>query len=210
MSKISPATDPVLERVRALVAPLCAAHGVDLVSLVWAGRTLRITIERRNAGEREDPAATSGWGVTLEDCAELSRDASRAFDEQGEDFIPGSYSLEVSSPGLERDLYGEADFRRFIGFPARVKLSKPAPDGQRLLRGSIESLTTSPTGSVELGMRVDKKLVVVPFDAVTEANLVYELPASPSVRKGASSAERAGRGAARPKKERRRASQKGA
>lgn len=201
------ASDPVIERVRALVAPLCVAHGVDLVSLGWAaGRTLRLTIERRPEGP-EDPNAQSGWGVTLDDCAELSRDVSRALDT--DDVVPGSYSLEVSSPGLERELEGEADFRRFTGFLAKVKLSKPALDGQRLLRGTIVSLKGEGDATF-LQMRVDNKDITVPFESVTSANLVYELPGSTQkggARKGG------GSGPSRSKQARRRDSrnsQKGA
>ncbi|MBL9022181.1 MAG: ribosome maturation factor RimP [Myxococcales bacterium] len=193
MPKSPPVTsDPVLDRVLALVAPLCVAHGVDLVSLIWApARTLRLTIERRSEGP-EDPNAQTGWGVSLDDCAELSRDVSRALD--AEDFIPGHYSLEVSSPGLERDLDGEADFRRFVGFLAKVKLSRPAPDGQRLLRGTILSLT-GPEGSAALSMRVDNKDITVPFDSVTSANLVYELPSnSPKAPRKAGGSDRRGSG----------------
>ena len=197
-------SDPLLERFQALVAPLCAAHGVDLVSLEWAaGRTLRLTIERRSEAP-EDPNAQSGWGVSLDDCADLSRDVSHALD--ADDFIPGHYSLEVSSPGLERDLYDEADFRRFIGFVAKVKLAKPAPDGQRLLRGTILSLTGS-EASAALTMRVDNKEITVPFESVASANLVYELPSS--TQKGGVR-KTGGGGPSRPKPARRKQSQKGA
>lgn len=199
MPKISTHTDPVLERVRALVAPLCVAHRVDLVQVAWFGRTLRVTIERRSPSGKEDPAGTSGWGVSLDDCADLSRDLSQALDEG--DVVPGSYSLEVSSPGLERELYDDADFRRFVGFLAKVKLSRPAPDGQKLLRGTIEAVTGEGSAT-ELTMRVDKRTIVVPFETVTAAHLVYELPTA-SARSGS------GAGAAKSKKDKRRVSQKG-
>src|SRR5690348_774036 len=104
MPKISTHADPVLERVRALVAPLCVAHRVDLVDIAWFGRTMRVTIERKSTTGKEDPSGTSGWGVSLDDCADVSRDISRVLDEN-EDVVPGSFSLEVSSPGLERELY---------------------------------------------------------------------------------------------------------
>jgi ribosome maturation factor RimP len=181
---------------------------VDLVSLAWApARTLRLTIERRSEAP-EDPNAQSGWGVSLDDCAELSRDVSRALD--ADDFIPGHYSLEVSSPGLERDLYDEVDFRRFVGFLAKVKLSRPAPDGQRLLRGTILSLT-GPEGAAALTMRVDNKDITVPFDSVTSANLVYELPSNSAQAKAGGNARKgSGGGPSRPKQARRSNSVKGA
>jgi len=196
---------PFLASVRALVAPLCVAHGVDLVDIAWGGRVLRVTIERRDPAVKDDPHGTSGWGVTLDDCAELSREISRALDAD-EEIIPGAYSLEVSSPGLERDLRSEDDFRRFVGFPAKVKLNRPAPDGQRALRGRIEALTGA-GATAALRMHVDGKDITVPFDTVTTAHLVYELPvATPNkARRGVSDAK-----ADRPKKDRRRVSQKGA
>ncbi|NUO52955.1 MAG: ribosome maturation factor RimP [Polyangiaceae bacterium] len=200
MPKISTHTDPVLERVRALVAPLCVAHGVDLVDIAWFGRTMRVTIERKSTTGKEDPNGTSGWGVSLDDCADVSRDISRALDEN-EDVVPGSFSLEVSSPGLERELYDDADFRRFVGFLAKVKLSRPAPDGQKLLRGRIEAVSGE-GAALELTMRVDNKTIVVPFQTVTAAHLVYELPT-------AAKSQGSGAGAAKSKKDKRRVSQKG-
>lgn len=168
-----------LAPVRALVEPLCRAHGVDLVSVGWvserAGRTLRVTIERRTG---DDGAPTDlearGWGVTLSDCADLSRDISQALDH--DDVVSGSYLLEVSSPGLERELHCEADFVRFRGMLARVKLAKPAPDGQRLLRGTIEAVALD---AGTLTMHVDKKAITVPLADVVAANLVFEMTPAP-------------------------------
>src|SRR5438067_4300578 len=84
-----------LGRVRATLGPVLSAHGVVLVDLLWlterAGWTLRLTIEREGSVEQ-------GGGVTLEDCVEVSRDASAVLDV--EDLIPHHYNLEVSSPGL--------------------------------------------------------------------------------------------------------------
>src|ERR1700723_2670105 len=97
-----------LGRVRAVLAPLLSAHGVDLVDLAWlterGGWTLRITIER--------PGSTDGGGgVTLADCSEVSRDTSAILDV--EDIIPHHYNLEVSSPRLERPLRTPEEFTRF-------------------------------------------------------------------------------------------------
>lgn len=174
----SKTTDPALECVHTLLAPVARVHGVDVVSVRWvtehAGRTLRVTIERKLAGGVEaDGSDGVGWGVSLDDCAEVSRDLSAALDEH-EDEIPGHYNLEVSSPGLDRELTSAADFTRFSGRTAKVKLSKPAPDGQRLLRGTIRALT-GPDGAELLTMSVDGKSITVPFANVNEASLVFEL-----------------------------------
>ena len=168
-----------LNRVRAVLGPVLAAHGVDLVDLEWTtqrtGWTLRLTIER--AGSME-----ASGGVTLEDCVEVSRDASAVLDV--EDFIAPHYQLEVSSPGLDRPLRSEADFVRFRGRLARVKLAKPAPDGQRVLRGILDA---APDGAVavlvEAAGGAPEKRIAVPFTDIVEANLVFEL--TPQPKKGA-------------------------
>ena len=80
-----------LERVRAALGPVLSAHRVDLVDLEWTtdrtGWTLRITIERAGATGGPD----DGFGVNLDDCAEVSRDASQVLDV--EDLIPQAFHL---------------------------------------------------------------------------------------------------------------------
>jgi ribosome maturation factor RimP len=158
-----------LSRVRAALGPVLSAHGVSLVDLEWttdrAGWTLRVTIER--PGSLED-----GGGVTLEDCAEVSRDSSAVLDV--EDLIPQHYHLEVSSPGLDRPLRTEDEFARFTGRLVKVKLSKPAPDGQRVLRGLLDD-----AGGGKVAVVVDGKRIEAPFADVVEANLVFELSSQP-------------------------------
>jgi ribosome maturation factor RimP len=156
-----------LDEVRAALTPVLAAHGVTLVELEWLtdrrGWTLRVIIERLGS------TADAAGGVTLDDCVEVSRDVSRVLDV--EDLIAHQYSLEVSSPGLDRKLHGAADFVRFRGQTAKVKLLRPAPDGQRVLRGPIEE---APEGRVAIC--ADGKRIEVPAEDVEEARLVYELP----------------------------------
>lgn len=156
-----------LEKVRAALAPVLAAHGVELFDVEWlterSGWTLRVMIERPGA------SADASGGVSLEDCVEVSRDTSSVLDV--EDLIPHQYHLEVSSPGLDRKLRGPADFARFRGHLAKVKLSRPAPDGQRVLRGPIEE---APEGRIAIC--ADGKRIEVPAADVDEARLVYELP----------------------------------
>lgn len=181
-----------LARLREAIAPLLAAHGVELVEAEWTGDrmgpTLRLTIERPG----EDPAPDRPGGVSLDDCAEVSRDVSTLLDV--EDLVAGRYNLEVSSPGLDRKLRGEADFARFTGRLARVKLSRPAPDGQRLLRGLLE-----PAEPGRVAVRVDGKRVEVPSADVEEARLVFELETRAEPKKGAELKKGAAKKAA-PKK----------
>jgi ribosome maturation factor RimP len=158
-----------LGRVRAAIGPILSAHGVELSDLEFlterAGWTLRVTIERPGASD-------ASGGITLDDCAEVSRDVSQVLDV--EDLIPHHYNLEVSSPGIERPLKTEADFVRFRGKPAKVKLARPAPDGQRLLRGT---LVEAPAGAI--AVIVDGKRIEVPYGDVVAANLVFELETQP-------------------------------
>ncbi|WP_234022723.1 ribosome maturation factor RimP [Sorangium cellulosum] len=162
-----------LGRVRDAIAPVLASHGVVLVDLEWtterAGLTLRLTIEREGT-------ADAGGGVTLEDCVDVSRDVSSVLDV--EDLIAHHYNLEVSSPGLDRRLRTPAEFARFLGRVAKVKLSRPAPDGQRVLRGE---LLEAPEGQV--AVLVDGKRIEVPFSDVAEARLVFELTPQPKPKK---------------------------
>ncbi len=113
--------------------------------------------------------------MSLEDCAEVSRDASAVLDV--DDLIPQHYHLEVSSPGIDRPLRAPGDFVRFAGEGAKVKLARPAPDGQRVLRGVIAE---APEGQV--AMVVDGKRIEVAFADVAEANLVFELKRQPKVK----------------------------
>jgi ribosome maturation factor RimP len=147
----------VPQRARALIEPLASAHGLEIVDVEWSGRVLRIVIDRpEGAGE-----------VSVDDCTRLSRDVSTALDV--EDFIAKSYSLEVSSPGLDRPLRSARDFRRHVGKLCKVKLREPAVDGQRVLRGRLLDV-----GDATFRIEVDKKHHEVAIDNVAEARLVIE------------------------------------
>lgn len=167
-----------LAQVRDLLEPVAAAHGVRLVDVEWTtahgGRVLRLTIEPRVAGE---PSAAPG-SVTLEDCVRVSRDASVVLDV--EDPIPQSYSLEVSSPGLDRPLRSLDDFRRMVGSQAKVKLRRPAADGQRVLRGVVVAASAG-----TLRMDVDGNEHRVPLEDVSDARPVLDFGGKPpQCRKG--------------------------
>src|SRR5437762_4749237 len=116
-----------LDQVRAVVERVAASQGLEVVELELRGggksRMLRIFIDKPD-------------GVTHEDCANLSREIGTILDV--EDAIPGgSYTLEVSSPGLDRKLFKAADFERFQG--SRVKLTTREPvNGNRHFEGRLE------------------------------------------------------------------------
>src|SRR5215470_5108839 len=100
-----------LEKIRAIVGRVAATYGVEPIEVDLRGggksRMLRITIDKPE-------------GVTHEDCANLSREVSTILDV--EDAVPGgSYTLEVSSPGLDRPLFRVADYERFTGSLLKLK-----------------------------------------------------------------------------------------
>lgn len=118
-----------VEKIRAIAERVAGTYGVELVEVELKGggkaRTLRITIDKPE-------------GVTHEDCANVSREVSVILDV--EDAVAGgSYTLEVSSPGLERKLLTAADYQRFTG--SRVKLMTREPvNGNRHFEGRLEGL----------------------------------------------------------------------
>jgi ribosome maturation factor RimP len=165
------------EELLGVITPVVAAHGLAVfeVSLQRerSGWVLRVVVENPNSSE-------PGSGVTLDVCAEVSRDLSHALDVA--EPITHAYSLEVASPGVERKLRSAEEFRRFQGQSAKVLLAKPAPDGQRALRGRIEAVE----GDV-VTMVVDGKPIDFPFSDVREGHLLFEF--------GAGSPKKATRGA---------------
>jgi len=116
-----------VERVRGIVERVAASSGLDVVDVELHGagtsRMLRIFIDKPG-------------GVNHEDCANLSREVGTILDV--EDVVPGSYVLEVSSPGLDRKLSRPVDYERFTG--SRVKLVTRMPvEGNRYFEGRLEN-----------------------------------------------------------------------
>jgi ribosome maturation factor RimP len=107
-------------------------------------------------------------GVSHEDCSLVSREVGDALDRL--DLIPSAYLLEVSSPGLERELYSLQDFERFAGSLARVKTSAPI-DGQRNFRGRILNIK----GEEIYFLDKTRGEVNFPYQAVAKANLEIDL-----------------------------------
>jgi ribosome maturation factor RimP len=147
------------DRIIEAIEPVLRAHGLVGVELVWRtdgqGRVLQVTLESlpnlgaaRAEGTTSEgaapedttaPGAELPGGVTLEVCSKVSRDLSTALDVL--ELIDGKYRLEVGSPGLERNLYGLADYRRFSGQRAKLKLAS-AVEGQYVLLGKLNGVDT--------------------------------------------------------------------
>jgi ribosome maturation factor RimP len=112
-------------------------------------------------------------GVSLDDCARVSHQLSATLDVA--DVIPMAYSLEVSSPGLNRPLKKEADFRRFVGQKARIRTRHPVGESRRNFAGTLVSVEA---GRVKID--VGDQVCEVPVEDVEKANLVYEFNAATS------------------------------
>lgn len=117
----TPAESPVIDRVRSLVAPIAADLGLDLYDLEQRGGTIRVTLDT--------PPDRQG-GVDLDQLALATRLVSRELDHA--DPVPGRYTLEVTSPGVERTLRTPAHFRREIGKSLNVRLADVGADQRRI------------------------------------------------------------------------------
>jgi ribosome maturation factor RimP len=111
-------------------------------------------------------------GVTLDDCEQFSKRFSVLLDV--EDLIPFSYTLEVSSPGLNRPLAKESDFLRFCGKDARVRTRRPI-EGQKNFKGKIVGVNA---GQVELEVLPGKQIGIALID-IEKANLIADLSIRP-------------------------------
>jgi ribosome maturation factor RimP len=144
----------LLRRIEEIVAPTVAGMGYELVRVAMSrGGTLQIMIE---------PA--DGRPMDVEDCATLSRALSAVLDV--EDPIPGSYTLEVSSPGIDRPLTRPKDYVRWSGHVARLETAEPI-EGRRRFKGTLLGLADD---LVKLRLD-DGKEALVPLAGITKAKL---------------------------------------
>jgi ribosome maturation factor RimP len=117
--------------------------------------------------DRPGPAATPEDSVSVEDCARVSRDLSAMLDV--DDIMPTAYTLEVSSPGLDRPLRQADDYRRFAGRWAKLVMREPV-DGQRFFKGRLGGLDDDDV----LIDAEDGRRHRVPLGVITRANLEVE------------------------------------
>ena len=190
-----------LDTIRATAERVAASHGLDLVDLEFTGggkhRALRIFLEKDAAGRaRLAQQATSAEaesllprgvpvealsGVTHEDCEQFARDFGTVLDV--EDLIPGAeYTLEVSSPGLERKLRGPADYERFKGSLVKLQTFTPVEnnrhftgrmaefDGHRL---NLDLSAVKQKGKAKKSLTA--QTVTIELANIEKANLVAEI-----------------------------------
>src|SRR3984957_18742989 len=169
-----------VDRVREIAERVASSSGLEVVDVEFRGggksRMLRVYLDKPAAG------AVALAGVTHEDCANFSREFSTVLDV--EDAAPdGSYTLEVSSPGLDRKLTRAADFERFTG--SRMKLMTRHPvNNNRYFDGRLESFrdgrltldlsVASKKSRKKMGAAAEQK-IEIEFANVESANLVPEI-----------------------------------
>lgn len=145
----------MLDSLRGLFEPVVTAMGYELVGVERVGASpaalIRLYID-------------SETGITLDDCEQVSKQISALLDV--EDPIPGSYTLEVSSPGLDRPLFTPEHYQRFTGSTVKMSLIQPFA-GRRRLTGKLLGIQD---GSVII--LVDSDEYRIPFDQVKKTRLI--------------------------------------
>jgi ribosome maturation factor RimP len=154
-----------LEQIRSIAERVARSHGLEIWDIVsrreTTGQVVRVFIDRPG------PAATPEESVSIEDCEQVSREIGTILDV--EDPLPFEYTLEVSSPGLDRPLRSEQDYRRFAGRLAKVVVSE-AVDNQKAFEGRLRGvenrtvLLEGPKG----------RLHRLPLQLITRARLAVE------------------------------------
>ncbi len=148
--------DALERRIESLISPTMESMGYGLVRVRLFGQQrlrLQVMIERLD----EAP-------LDVDDCAEASRAISAVLDV--DDPIVGSYTLEVSSPGIDRPLVRLADFTRFAGFAAKIELDAPI-DGRRRFAGRLVGVNED---AVKLTTETGE--VALPYERIAKAKLV--------------------------------------
>jgi len=149
----------IAERVQEIASDVAGKNNLELVHVETVGTvknpTVRVFIDK------------SG-GVSVEDCTIVSRQMEAVLD--AEDFISSAYVLEVSSPGLERELYSLKDFEKFSGKLAKVRTHEPI-NGQRNFRGRIKHIDGE---NIFFADKTNGE-VSFPYDLVAKANLEIDL-----------------------------------
>ncbi len=150
--------------ITALLAPTVQSLGLELLGAEYlpspGGAVLRLYIDIPAGGAPDGEARMVG----IEDCEAVSREVSAQMDVA--DPISGNYTLEVSSPGVDRPLFTPGQFARFVGEDAKVALKLPQ-DGRRRLQGRIVAVEGG-----NIGFEVDGQPFTVAFDNIDKARLV--------------------------------------
>jgi ribosome maturation factor RimP len=155
----------VIGKVRAIASRVATSYGLEIFDVQFRreapGMVLRVRIDRPGS------KATAEDSVTVDECAKVSRDLSAIFDV--DDVVPTAYTLEVSSPGLDRPLTSAEDYQRFAGRRAKLVMREKV-DGQGYFKGQLGGVEDGPVKYVLIEGE-DKRTHRVPLDVITRANL---------------------------------------
>jgi ribosome maturation factor RimP len=150
----------VVSRLEELILPLLEAQGAELVDLQY-GRP------RRGRGVLRLFVDHPSGGISLEEITRISRIVSGLLDVH--DVIPGSYTLEVSSPGLTRALKKPRDYQRFAGRPVRITTRAPW-EGRQVHRGILQGLEDD-----RVCLKEGDSVCCIPLDEIARARLEIDL-----------------------------------
>lgn len=148
------------------VAELITLLEPDIRSLGYELVDLELNTGGRNSVLRLFIDSESG--ITLDDCAKVSHQVSALLDV--EDPIPGNYSLEVSSPGVNRRLRRYEDFERFVGERVKIELGRPTAEGRRRFAGVLEKVEPE-----TVTMQIDDERYALPIVDIALARLAPEI-----------------------------------
>ncbi|MBW6464406.1 MAG: ribosome maturation factor RimP [Firmicutes bacterium] len=151
--------EEMAQKLLEMIEPLVESNGYELVKLDYAARRyglLHLVIDHEN-------------GVTIDDCELISRAVSEFLDKK--DPISHAYSLEVSSPGLERPLTKMNHFERFRGEKVKI-ISREEIEGSKKIAGTLREIS----GEIVSVEKEDGKMVKIPYPAIKKANLWYIKP----------------------------------
>jgi ribosome maturation factor RimP len=149
------------DKVRAVAERVTASRGCELAD---------VEIKRQGGGHLVRLFVDREGGIGLDELQSVSEEVSAVLD--AEDPIPTAYTLEVSSPGLDRSLKTEADYRRFLGRLARIS-SYELVDGRRHWTGRLASVEG---GVVTVDLEMEKAVAHIPFAKISHGRLEVEFP----------------------------------
>ncbi len=136
-------------------------------------RLVRVKVSPRDGGTVQIMAERPEGGMSIDDCATISRRLSPVLDAY--DPMPSQYRLEVSSPGIDRPLVRPSDFALWAGHEAKIEL-RELVDGRKRFRGLIEGVEDGEVRiKIELAGQDEKVVIGLPFSLISEAKLVTDV-----------------------------------
>jgi ribosome maturation factor RimP len=136
-------------------------------------RLVRVKISGRDGGTVQIMAERPNGEMSVDDCATISRRLSPVLDAY--DPMPGTYRLEISSPGIDRPLVRPSDFATCAGHKAKIELKEPV-DGRKRFKGTIEDVVDDEVHlKIELDGKAEPVIIGLPFPLISEAKLVVDL-----------------------------------